>query len=216
MSATAHLRPRKPARQRFSKIASARDTIAGFGHDMDIIGLTHGQFSLLDLIEATLDLTGPADVDIATWSAGLYDADAAARFQADGRIRRIRFVMDSASQKRGQSSTVDIADLFGADSIRTTRSHAKFAIITNEAWAVTITSSMNLNLNPRVEQFEMTEDRDRAQFFTSWVDSLFAEIPAGADRRADDRELPQTRDITDVRPRLGVAVAPTIRTGVWE
>lgn len=212
----AHLRPKRTARHRHSKAASARDTIAGFGHDMDVIGLTHGQFSLLDLIEATLDLTGPADIDIATWSAGLYDIDAARRFQNDGRIRRIRFVMDSASQKRGQASTVDIADLFGADTIRTTRSHAKFAIITNDEWAVTITSSMNLNLNPRVEQFEMTEDRERAAFFTAWVDAIFAEIPAGGTRRADDRELPQTRGLDTVQPHIDIATAPTIRTGVWE
>lgn len=213
---TAVARTRKPARHRLSKVANARDTIAGFGHDLDIVGLTHGQFSLLDLIEATLDLTGPADIDIATWSAGLYDVDAARRFQADGRIRRIRFIMDSASQKRGQASTVDIADLFGVDSIRTTRSHAKFAIITNDEWAVAITSSMNLNLNPRVEQFEMTEDRERADFFTAWVDAIFAEIPAGGTRRADDRELPQTRDLDTVQPHIDIATAPNIRTGVWE
>lgn len=211
-----HTRPTKRARHRVSKIASARDTIAGFDHDTDIIGLTHGQFSLLDLIEATLDITGPANLDIATWSAGLYDIDAAARFASDGRIQRVRFIMDSASQKRGQASAVDIADLFGADTIRTTRTHAKFAIITNDTWAVTITSSMNLNLNPRVEQFEMTESRERAAFFTDWVDAIFAEIPAGGQRRADDRELPQSKAIDGVQPQLGIAVAPAIKTGAWE
>ena len=206
MSAQAVVRRTKPARHRLSKVAGARDTIAGFGHDMDIVGLTHGQFSLLDLIEATLEVTGPAHLAVATWSAGLYDADAAARFRADGRLLSVRFVMDSASQKRGQASTVDLADLFGEESIRTTRSHAKFAIITNDEWHVVITSSMNLNLNPRVEQFEMTDCPDRAAFFLTWVDALFREVPAGGGRRADDRELPRTPDVADVRPKLGVAV----------
>ena len=206
MTATAHTRPTKTARHRLSKIASARDTIAGFGHDTDIVGLTHGQFSLLDLIEATLEITGPAHLAVATWSAGLYDAHAAARFKADGRLLSVRFVMDSASQKRGQASTVDIADLFGVESIRTTRSHAKFAIVTNDTWRVVITSSMNLNLNPRVEQFEMTEDADRAAFFLAWVDELFDTVPAGPGRRADDRELPDTPGLDDVRPHLGIAL----------
>lgn len=84
---SAHVRPVRPARTRLSKVASAADTISGFGHGMDVVGLTFGQFSLLDLLHATLDITGPADVVISTWSAGLYDVDAARRFVEDGRIR---------------------------------------------------------------------------------------------------------------------------------
>lgn len=209
----AHVRPVRKARHRLSKVANARDTIAGFGHGMDVVGLTYGQFSLLDLIQAALDITGPADVAISTWSAGLYDVDAADRFVADGRIRRIRFVMDSATQKRGQASAVEIADLFGADAIRTTRSHAKFAVLTNDDWSVVITSSMNLNLNPRLEQFEMTDDPDRAALFLEFVDGLFAELPPGA---TDDRELPALAGMDGVQPSLGIEVTPKLRTGVWE
>lgn len=213
MNGAAVARPARKAHHRLSRVANARDTIAGFGHGMDVVGLTHGQFSLLDLLQATLDITGPADVDIATWSAGLYDVDAAQRFRDDGRIRRIRFVMDSASQKRGQASTVQIADLFGDDAIRTTRSHAKFVIATNAVWNVVITSSMNLNLNQRVEQFEMTDDRERAAFFGDWVDELFSTLPAGGDRRGDDRLLPRTDSLTDVAPATGIATARKITIG---
>ena len=146
MTATAHLRPKRRTRARFSKVASARDTIAGFGPDMDVAGLTYGQFSLIDLIQAALEITGPADVTISTWSAGFYDVEAAEKFRANGMLRSIRFVMDAASMKRGQASVADIADLFGPEAIRSTRTHAKFALVRNEAWDVVITSSMNLNL----------------------------------------------------------------------
>lgn len=60
-AAVAHLRPNRRVRARFSKVASARDTIRGF---------TFGQFSLIDLIQAALEIAGPADVTISTWSAG--------------------------------------------------------------------------------------------------------------------------------------------------
>ena len=216
MTATAHVRPKRRTRARFSKVASARDTIAGFGPDMDVAGLTYGQFSLIDLIQAALEITGPADVAISTWSAGLYDVDAAERFVSDGRIRSIRFLMDSASEKRGQASAVQIADLFGADAIRTTRTHAKFAVIANGEWSVVITSSMNLNLNPRCEQFEMTDDPDRAALFLGYVDEIWGEVPAGGDRRDDDRQLPRLSGIDGVQPALGIEVTPKIRTGVWE
>jgi hypothetical protein len=213
---TASLRPARKARLRLSKVANARDTIAGFGPGMDVVGLTHGQFSLLDLLQATLDITGPADVDIATWSAGLYDVDAARRFVEDGRIRRIRFVMDAGRKNPHQPDTVQIGDLFGHDTIRTCRTHAKFVLISNDEWHVVITSSMNLNLNPRVEQFEMTDDADRHGFFTAWVDEIFDEIPAGGQRRKHDREVPQSPGLDSVQPVTGISNVGTMTIGVFD
>ena len=205
--AIAHLRPKRNTRARFSKVASARDTIAGFGRDMDVAGLTFGQFSLIDLIQAALEITGPADVTISTWSAGFYDIDAAERFRANGLMRSVRFVMDAASMKKGQASVYDIADLFGKGAIRTTRTHAKFALVRNDDWDVVITSSMNLNLNPRCEQFEMTDDAERCGMFAAFADALFEELPAGGARsRNGDQSLPLLSGLEAVEPVTGVAV----------
>jgi len=209
--AKAHLRPKRKTRARLSKVAGARDTIAGFGHDMDVIGLTFGQFSLLDLIDAALEITGPADVAISTWSAGFYDVEAAERFRDSGRIRNIRFVMDS-SAKRGQASVGDVESIFGAGTVRATRSHAKFALITNDEWSITITSSMNLNLNPRCEQFEMTDDAERTALFMGFVDALWDELAEGD---TEDRKMPGLHGLESVQPELGIEIAPKIRMGAF-
>lgn len=208
--AKAHARLNRQARNRLSKVASAKDTIAGFGHGMDVAGLTYGQFSLIDLIQATLEIIGPADVTVSTWSAGFYDIEAAENFRADGRLRSIRFIMDSAAQRRGQATNDNIAGLFGEAAIRTTRSHAKFAILINESWQVVITSSMNLNLNPRLEQFEMTDDADRAALFLEFADGLFAELPEGV---TTDRTMPALEGMESVQPDLGLKVDRNIQAG---
>lgn len=209
---SAHLRPRRNVRARFSKIASARDTIEGFAHDMDVCGLTYGQFSLLDLVDAALEITGPADVVICTWSAGFYDVEAAERFRDSGRLRSIRFIMDS-SGKRGQATVGDVAEIFGADCIRATRTHAKFVLITNEEWKVLITSSMNLNLNPRCEQFEMTDDKERHGMFMEFVNTVFEELPGGD---TGDRQLPLLQGMDAVKPNFGYRVGGQIKTGRWD
>ena len=206
---TAHLRPVRKARARLSKVASARDTIAGFDHGMDVVGLTFGQFSLLDLVDAALEITGPADVTISTWSAGFYDVEAAERFRDSGRLRSIRFIMDS-SAKRGQATVGDVADVFGPDSIRATRSHAKFVLIRNESWAVLITTSMNLNLNPRIEQFEMTDDAARADLFAEFADALFDELAEGS---TEDRQMPGLHGMNAVQPHLDIEVGAVTGLG---
>lgn len=164
-------------RARFSRAASARVLLHDFEKGELLTGLTYGQFSLIDLLQATLELTGEADVTISTWSAGFYDVDAAERFRDSGLIRSIRFVMDASLQKRGQATAYDVAELFGRDAVRTTRSHAKFATVTNDEWQIAITSSMNLNLNSRVEQFQLVDCAVTAGMFLDFVDELFASEP---------------------------------------
>ena len=201
---TAHVRPARKTRARFSKAANAAATINGFDHDTDICGLTMGQFSLLDLIDATLQITGPAHVTISTWSAGFYDAEAAKRFRDSGRLLSIRFIMDNG-KKRGQANATDVADIFGPDSVRATKSHAKFAIICNDHWNVLITGSMNLNLNPRIEQFEMTDDLHRAELFTAFADAVFNQV-ADNDRRDHGVIDFQVNGVENVQPTLGFEV----------
>jgi hypothetical protein len=205
----AHARPARRTNQRFSKVADARTTIAGFGKGMDICGLTYGQFSMLDLLEAALEITGPADVVVSTWSAGFYDMNAAVKFRDSGRLKSIRFLMDS-SAKRGQATAGNVIDLFGLDSVRTTRSHAKFALITNIEWSVVITSSMNLNLNPRVEQFEMTDDAARMAMFMEFVDSCWGELPEG---ETGDRTLPKAAGMQAVEKQSSIQFGKAPRIG---
>ncbi|QHO91937.1 hypothetical protein CWT12_12320 [Actinomyces sp. 432] len=208
---TAHTRPTRTTRARYSKTANAADTIQGFTHGVDICGLTMGQFSLLDLIDATLHITGPAHVTISTWSAGFYDIEAAERFRDSGRLLSIRFVMDNG-RKRGQANAVDVASVFGAENIRATKSHAKFVTIRNDAWNVLITTSMNLNLNPRIEQFEMTDDPDRCRLFDAFADAVFATVDK-TDRR--DHGVPNVDidGIDAVQPSLPIAVGHISHVG---
>ena len=207
--ATAHKRPTKRTRTRLSKAANAATTIDGFAHDTDIAGLTYGQFSLLDLIDATLNITGAANVTISTWSAGFYDVEAALALRDSGKMLSCRFVVDS-SAKHGQATAGDISDLFGAENVRATRTHTKFATIINDDWHVLITSSMNLNLNPRCEQFEMTDDKDRARLFLDFADALWAELPPGD---TEDRKLPTLHQLDAVDPTPGLQVTKTIQMG---
>lgn len=188
---------------RFSRAASARVLLRDFSKGDLLTGLTYGQFSLIDLLQATLELTGPADVAISTWSAGFYDIDAAERFRDLGAMRSIRFVMDSSQQKRGQATAFDVAEVFGRDSIRTTRTHAKFACVTNDDWSIAITSSMNLNLNRRVEQFQMVDDLPSARVFLDFVDELFRTEPFSV----EDRKMPTLPGLED-ESALGIESTP--------
>lgn len=144
-----------------------------------ITGLTNGQFSLLDILDHILTCIGPADVAISTWTMGVYDHDHAAKLFADKRILRIRWLVDPVMFKRRPQLAGAMVKAFGAESFRTCKSHAKFMTLVNDGFAVCVRSSMNLNLNERLENFDISEDAPLCAFFNGVVDQAFSALPLG-------------------------------------
>ena len=62
-----------------------------------------------------------------------------------------------------------------------TRTHAKFGLIGAGDWRISIRTSMNLNPNPRCEQFELDDDAAIYRFFEEYVSELMVAVPAGLD-----------------------------------
>lgn len=189
--AIAHTRPApKARRQRLSKTTNARDTLAGFGHGVELDILTFGQFSIMDAVEAVLDTTGPADVAISTWTAAAADLTRTAQHLTDARIRSLRMVVDRSFLTRQPAYAATCLELFGPEAIRTTRVHAKFVLVRNAEWAVTLRTSMNLNENPRLEYLQVCDDADLCDWYSAVVDEIFATEEAGmGNRRNGPNEL---------------------------
>lgn len=145
-----------------------------------MFALTNGQFSIIDVLDHILDATGPADLDIATWTASDGDLKRAHAFLLSRRVRRLRFVVDPSFRSRKPDFCRVLVELFGNDAIRTTPIHGKFAVIRNSSWDVAIRSSMNLNVNRRIESVEISDDAELAAFLASWVDDVFERSGADA------------------------------------
>ena len=67
------------------KTTTAVEAIAGLDHETEIFGFTKGQFSLLNLLEAVLMVTGPAHLSLSTWTAASYEVEGLAAMQAVAR-----------------------------------------------------------------------------------------------------------------------------------
>jgi len=116
-----------------------------------------------------------------TWTIASSDADRVALFLGDGSLRSFRLVIDRSFPARWPQVCGGIQERFGREAIRMMRTHAKFAIVRNEEWAITIRGSMNLNPNPRCEQFDLDDNEEIAAFFERYVAELEAAVPAGFD-----------------------------------
>lgn len=152
----------------------AADAVASLERDgMELFGLTKGQFSLTDIIEALLNKTGPADLSISTWTAANGDVTRMLELLRSGVIRSCRWLVDLTFMRRCPQLAAEIRAKFGADAIRVTKTHAKFCTITNEDWQIALRSSMNLNQNPRLESFQVGHDPELCQFLSSVMDEIW-------------------------------------------
>ena len=197
-SAVSHTRPAPKRRPRVSKVTNARDALSDFDRGMETYCLTFGQFSLMDAVEAILEKTGPADVAISTWTAGNADLSRSAASLHSGSIRSLRFVADCSFGQRQPGYLAELVRLFGEDAIRTTRTHAKFVVISNDDWMVAVRTSMNLNENPRLESIEVSDDPELAGFLLRVVDEIFAEEEPGDFRTKSRPGLPGMQGVLPV------------------
>lgn len=153
-------------------MSMASTVVGDIQKGMRRFGLTAGQFSLNDLIEHILNQTGPADLYVTTWAASQQGIKRAFQFLHNKRVRKIRFMIDVGAKKVRDDSFSDLLDSYG-DSIRTTKIHAKFVLIRNEKWDIVIRTSANLNRNQRVENFEIDDDKEFADFLQRFFDEAF-------------------------------------------
>lgn len=205
-TATTHHGRKRTRRVRLNKTDTAAQAIGPLTESMEVYCLTFGQFSLIDAIEHLVRQAGPCEVAVSTWTAATADAERAHTLLAEGNIRRFRLLVDRSFISRQAAYCAEVTRLFGADAIRTTKTHAKFAAITNDDWSIVVRTSMNLNHNPRLESIEISDDPDLAGFMAGIIDQVWAETPGGATRcedlpilagmRTDDTPSPVTMGAT--------------------
>lgn len=159
------------------KRGSAIQAIGTLEKNIDLFILTYGQFSLIDGLMAILRQTGPAHVAISTWTASYTHLDQVASLLATSEMLSIKLIVADSFKTRKPEWHRYMYTLFGSKTIREINTHAKFIIIRNEKWDICITTSMNLNGNPRLENIEITDNKELAEFFQLIIDDTFDEIP---------------------------------------
>jgi hypothetical protein len=149
-----------------------------------IIGLTRGDFSLIDLIHSILKKIGQSKIILCTWSAGIKDANQVKWMLNSGLIQSFTLVTDHSYVTRQKKYALAVEELFGKENIRTSEIHAKFVLIQNDDWNICIRTSMNLNANKTCETFEIDDDKNIFNFYRKFVDETFSNTPNGFEQKS--------------------------------
>lgn len=151
----------------------------------EIFGLTAGQFDLISVIEHCADQIGPCHVSICTWTAADGDIRTAWNFLERGDFLSLRFLVDASFYTRKPDWCQALLDRAGTESLRATKTHAKFVTMRNDKWSLAIRTSMNLNVNRRTENFEISDDGDLCGYLEKIVDHEFSRPLDFSQRKRD-------------------------------
>lgn len=137
--------------------------------------VSQADWSTHHLIDAALDLTGPADLHLATWSASEDAIRMLLGWLADGRLRSVTALLDWRVKVR-RPEAMQLARANFAR-LRVANCHAKLFVLSAGAGAheaITIVGSANLTANPRIEAAVAHSSPTVADFHREWLESELA------------------------------------------
>ena len=123
----------------------------------EIFGLSKGQFSIVNIIEEVLNQVGSSDVILSTWTAANYDITKVKCLSDNGLINNISLILDRSAKTKVGGDNFELLESYFPRRIHITNTHAKFVMIKNDNWNIVIRTSMNLNENKRLENFEISD-----------------------------------------------------------
>lgn len=180
---------RKRAKESF---VSAAETIGRIEKGMALFAVTRGQWSMLDALLYCVDMLGAgAAVSIWTWTIAEYEVAQFERLLARRDLVAASLIIDMAADRKAPHLIRRWREAFGPDSVRVCRSHAKIARVWAGDMRLLLRGSMNLNFNPRFEQFDLTEggadydlvERIEAELPVLHAPYTFAEVAAASKLR---------------------------------
>ncbi len=184
---------RGPSARTIRKATGTQNAVQALGKirpGCELFGFSKGQFSLINLVRALLSQTGPAHVTVCTWTAAHGSIDDAYGLLQSKAVLSLRWLIDFSFLSRRPDYVARLRERFGDECIRVTSCHAKFVTIRNREWNLAVRTSMNLTDNPRLENFEVSDDRRLRRFLDKIVSEVFEQCPAGDafDKRRQDHK----------------------------
>ena len=178
----------------------------------EVFGLTKGDFSMIDILRHVAKEIGPCDIACGTWTAAAAEIKQAFDMLEDRNIRSIRFLVDRSFPQRQPKYYAALLQRFGDDCVRMARFHAKFILLENERFSVAVRTSMNLNLNERIEFYEISEGTPISGYLRQVMDYHFAQPAEDSYSAFTDFKIQEQV----AAPKPAPTRAPQQRLGAWD
>ena len=150
--------PSNRAKTAVESFSNASECIGRCEKNMSLFAVTRGQWSMIDAVLHVLNEVGPSKISLWTWTVADYEVQVLKRLQMDKRVTDGQLVIDSGARTKNAKIIADWKRTFGQKSVSYVINHSKIATVESaDGLKFLLRGSMNLNFNPRFEQFDISE-----------------------------------------------------------
>nr|MCU0337875.1 hypothetical protein [Sediminibacterium sp.] len=129
--------------------------------------VTHGRWSIHQIVRNITKITGKVDIYLATWTITEEPLRVLYHLKKSDLIGDLYCLFDNRIKERTPKSYQFCSEF--ATKIGLAKSHAKVVVLENEDWQVTINSSMNWSKNPRTESGVVVCSKASCEFHKKWI-----------------------------------------------
>lgn len=140
----------------------------------DLHYVSHGHWSLHNVLEWLLPKIGASDIYIATWSLSEDATRCIINLCETGLIKSLYGILDYRAKNRHEAAYYLAKSHFAK--IHTTACHAKVTVIRNDSYKITINGSANYTNNPRIESGVISVSETVADFHIRWMDDVINKV----------------------------------------
>jgi hypothetical protein len=129
------------------------------------------EFSMHELLDSILCLTGPASVKISSFSISEVAIRTFHRLSEDRLITDLHCIFDQSVKRHRLGLLFFALNISGK--VALAKNHAKIILIENSSWKLTVLSSANFNVNDKIEAGIITGCPDIFSFYKEKFESTF-------------------------------------------
>jgi hypothetical protein len=133
----------------------------------DVIYLSHGDWSMHDLVKVLVDQVAPCNLYLSTWSMTEFPLRQILQLQMDGLLTSVNMLLDKKSKVR-YPAVYQLAQNI-SNTISLTDVHAKVTILEGNSSTITIINSQNWTENKRIETGWISRQSSVAEFHLTWL-----------------------------------------------
>lgn len=146
-------------------------TVFGHNKGVNLFYYSEIEFSMHELLDAILQMTGPASVWISSFSISEVAIRTFHRLSEDRVITDLHCIFDQSVKRHRLGLLFFALNVSGKVSLA--KNHAKIILIENENWKLTVLSSANFNVNDKIEAGIITGCLDMFSFYKEKLESTF-------------------------------------------
>ena len=138
------------------------------------VGVTAGQWSVIDVIRAMIEVWGPGfSITVMSWRMSRIDVKELYGMVRLGKFTQARLVVSHQMRGTERNEFEAVAELAG-DNLRVCRSHMKGFVAMGTWGTIAYLTSANFNRNPRNESYELHLGGTVASAYDALTERLFA------------------------------------------